>query len=461
MIDDMLNRTRNHHTILGELALRPIIEQHASTALLNLPLSGKEILSKGADKIYHHNNSFWEDLNMDKLKRTDLNIILNGFYIFDWFPRSPGLYYTPGGRRARNDAERKILSIEEGVIVYNPDGKTSMLNGGIGNIKLKPIEIGKKPHFFLSASSNGWCDEGLPIALPAELYDQVIDEIVTRGVVQRDVIGKLNYMPQSLSVVYSHYSEVPKMYLQVYELRHTDGHRSRNMEELRVRVAVSFTSEFREKRNIYATYTTFDPSLQGSFKESIQWMEEEYVQRKFNGRIITDFDQTCSHFSDAPFSLGKVMDLSLTGKELHSMGVYFNFRDILVNQEKIGLQINHLTINHTVETKYEFNGPVYGSVGDNAQTTNYIQQNDGPSTLDLHALLKELFMLKTAAGEEMKGQEQEKGLQVIEIAESEIKKGNGNKAIQGLVNAGKWTFDLATKVGASLIAAILKEQLHI
>src|SRR5579859_4001687 len=342
MIDDMINRTGNHHTILSDLALRPIIEQHASTALLNLTLSGKEdIPSKGPDKIYHHNNSFWEDLSTDKLKRTDLNIILEGFYIFDWFPRSPGLYYTPSGRRARENAGSDILSIDEGVIIYNPDGKTSMLNGGVGNIKLMPITLAEKPHFFLSASSNGWCDEGLPIALPAELYNDVVEEIVTRGVVERVIIGKLNYMPTSLSAVYSHYTEVPKMYLKVNDLRYIEGHRSRSKEELRVRVAVSFTGQFRDQRNTYATYTTFDPSQRGSFEESIQWMEEEYVQKKFNGRIVTDFDQTRSHFPDAPFSLGRVMDLSLTGKELNSLGIYFNFQDILTSQAKIGLQINH------------------------------------------------------------------------------------------------------------------------
>jgi len=85
---------------------------------------------------------------------------------------------------------------------------------------------------------------------------------------------------------------------------------------LETSVAVSFVSEYRGPANLYATYVTFRPDVEGSFEEAISWMKNEYVEGEYGGRIITDFDQTRTIFPEARLALSKVMDRLVSRGEL-------------------------------------------------------------------------------------------------------------------------------------------------
>ena len=288
-----------------------ISTQLSNAAFLDQPLNLPVLQLNKHDRIYHSNNGVWEAIILEKLRRTDVNILLDSFFIFEWFPRSPGLFYTREGRMAREEASSNIETLDQGVVIYNHHGKQSMLDGGIGNIRLKPIKLEKGNFYFVSASSDGECHEGFPVAIPESLYNTIIEEIVERGTVVRNLIGKLQLVPHSLLELYNGYKDVPKCYLEIIEISSAQHPKSLAMEELNVSVAVSFKSNFEGYNRIYASYVSFDPSNKKSFEERINWLEQDYVIEKYKGEVITDFDEITNHFANAKFSLNKVMNLRI------------------------------------------------------------------------------------------------------------------------------------------------------
>jgi hypothetical protein len=109
---------------------------------------------------------------------------LKAFFLFEWFPRSPDLYFTERGRRAREEAKYRTINTKNG-LAYHPVGKQSMLDGGVGNVRLGPIVIRDQEYFFMPASGNGSCHQGFPVALPSVLYEQCIAEIRDKGTIVR------------------------------------------------------------------------------------------------------------------------------------------------------------------------------------------------------------------------------------------------------------------------------------
>jgi transcriptional regulator with XRE-family HTH domain len=97
-----------------------------------------------ADSHFETNESFWEKV-LDEQLRANATVILKDFNLFEWFPRSPGLFHTKRGQLAREDAaDRRILSpmraspFSPDTRVYNLQGKVRMLQGGLGCIRLLP-----------------------------------------------------------------------------------------------------------------------------------------------------------------------------------------------------------------------------------------------------------------------------------------------------------------------------------
>lgn len=364
--DEAPERANKYVITLNDYQFRPVLFTHFSASNYLIPFISPQSTSKqstkGQDRTFHSNNELWEAIRYERFRRTDINMILDSFFLFEWFPRSPGLYHQPEARRARDDAMRRVMGIEEGVLVFDPYGKRSMLEGGVGNIRLQPIKLDNHFHYFMSASSNGSCHQGFPVAVPEEIYNPYYDEIVNRGTVVLNLVGKLRFIPHEYAELYSDYTDVPQLYLQVTGILPPVHPKSRSMEELRVSVAVSFTSDYEGSGRIYATFVNFDPSNRSSFKESLTWMEEEYVSKKYRGRVITDFDEQESHFRNAPFSLAKVMSLAVEESDIRQLG----FAPLSRHQQQIYIHIGEYIKYKTTESQI-------GSLGDNAQASDFTQ----------------------------------------------------------------------------------------
>jgi TIR domain-containing protein len=210
-------------------------------------------------------------------------------------PLKPGT--TRVGRRRSSD---------DHTVVFTPDGKESMLVGGIGCIRLKPISIGDEPHWLMTATSDGVVHTGVPIAVPMNIYAQLVPELQKAGAAWAVVRGELKFVDNTFVRLFDRSVQVPKLYLRVTDLQPCEPMSTAHF--LEASVAVSFLSKFEGRPKVYTTYVTFEPNVPGSFDDALTWMKEEYVEGEYKGRIITDFDQTQTIFEDARLALSSVMD---------------------------------------------------------------------------------------------------------------------------------------------------------
>lgn len=423
------------------------LKQHLSTSGY-LAHPDSTIQPPIADQIFHSNNELWEAFLRTKQLRIGHRVTLQSFFIFEWFPRSPGLYFTERGRDARREAQNRIRTIDNGVIVFDPYGKMSMLDGGIGNVRLRPIVVGGRDLVLMSGSSDGECHAGFPLAVPLELYESIIDEIRARGAVVRTVSGILKAIPKDLDFLYERYRDVPKLYLLVDEGKVPAVRKSRSMGDLNVSVASSFLSEYEGSPKVYACYVNTDPGDPNSLQDRVRWMEQTYVAKGYGGKIVTDFDELENHFDSAIFGLSKIMTLGLTSTDFNAIGSFsgsLNVGQIIVQQTVIKEQRM---------SQYNVFGSA-GAVGDNARAENFIQS----AASDLSGLAQELSLLKQTANERAQSNEQREAVQAISEAEEAAKAGNSTSMLKKLKAAGTWAAEIATSIGKDVLAKIIESQL--
>lgn len=103
-----------------------------------------------------------------------------------------------------------------------------------------------------------------------------------------------------------------------------------------------------------------------------------------------------------------------------------------------------------------------GAVGPNAKAKdmvfNQINTQTG-ETIDLANLAQELSVLRARLKEEAVEPEHDKAIGAVAEAEIEAKRGNGEKVLEYLSKAGKWAFDVATKIGTTIAASAIKASL--
>lgn len=234
------------------------------------------------------NESFWKKI-LDEEIRANAPVILEDFFLFEWFPRSPGLFHTKRGHDARVDAQRQqrwqfqgdpnnnwkynaIVKRTGGVGWDDPPlnlaGKTKMLEGGYGCIRLlpKPTELGTL--WFMSASSTLSPHEGVPLALNDHMYRACIDHIVEDGALGCSIFGTLKFLPKPLLSLYQDYVEVPSLYLLVEEVQPI--YASLPIVPL-VSVAVLFESDVSPRCS--AAYVSFAPAVKGEKEKRLEWLE--------------------------------------------------------------------------------------------------------------------------------------------------------------------------------------------
>jgi hypothetical protein len=253
-----------------------------------------------------------------------MEIVLERFYVVDWFPRAPGLYHTLDAKWAREEAFHYLhrgfenspirdhahrvgakRSANDYTVVFTPEGKLSMLQGGIGSIRLKPIRLfNNEMYWLMTATSDGVAHAGVPIAVPRTLYSRLLPQIHNLGAVCATIYGELDFLDDPFSRLFDRAVMVPRLYLRVTDLTPHELIPA----NLETSVAVSFVSDYQGLAKVYATYVTFQPNVEGSFQNAVSWMKREYVEGEYRGRIITDFDQTRTIFPEARLALSSVMD---------------------------------------------------------------------------------------------------------------------------------------------------------
>src|SRR5262245_5545917 len=143
------------------------------------------------DRAFNTNEDLWANVIAEKI-RANTVVELQDFVLTEWIPRSPGTFHTHSAAEARQEAwhycspEKIIhparrgthpishLALERayrapGTVVFSPEGKLSMIEGGIGCVRLQPVQLRDGQFWLLGATSSGVAHEGLIVALNNEL----------------------------------------------------------------------------------------------------------------------------------------------------------------------------------------------------------------------------------------------------------------------------------------------------
>jgi hypothetical protein len=294
---------------------------------------------------FSSNEDFWHAVLRERL-RASRAVSLSGFYLSEWIPRSPGLFHTPAAARSRDIAMNMVVSEpyaeelawidhadlpqferevygEEGTLkylrIFDAYGKVKMLRGGVGCIRLRRHSIEGQPVWLVSASSTLTAHEGVPLAVPDDRYMDVIDSLASDGVVYcSSIVGTLRYVPDFLGDLYQ-WPDVPPVYLQVEDIRRGRRPEDDTLSHAMVSVAVSFESknaQLRPPGGLWATYFTFFPGVEGSLQLRRDWLRDSYVGERYQGKVISDFDEQVPRFGGAPFGLIRVFDGTLQADKI-------------------------------------------------------------------------------------------------------------------------------------------------
>lgn len=345
------------------------IEAQLAPANLVLPPAPTAAETRTAVSNCDSNESFWGKVLNEGI-RANATVTLTYFLLFEWFPRSPGLFHTKRGKFAREDAaDHRILRSTEKysspeVTVYDLYGKIRMLEGGLGCIRLLPKKTENGTLWFMSASSTTSAHEGVPVAMRNSHYNRCISYISTYGVMPCSIIGTLKFLPKPLLSLYGDYTDVPGLYLLVEEVEPASSPTRLPKGPPLVSVAVTFGADISQ---VSAAYVSFVPGDSGSIASALEWLDR-YVD-SYGGTVVTDFDEQMRRFSGAVFSLDKVCNGRLSESEMRPFTAPWYYRSdpvvegLLAGQDRlIAYRINIGEVN--------VSGDVFSNIGSGAVVVN-------------------------------------------------------------------------------------------
>lgn len=118
---------------------------------------------------------------------------------------------------------------------------------------------------------------------------------------------------------------------------------------------------------------------------------------------------------------------------------------------------------HMSSDQYHISGQA-AAIGPNARVegNTFVQQwTQAASDLDLPALASELALLRAALRKEAQDIEHDQALASVASAEAAAKQSDGPATLKHLKSAGKWAFDVATKIGTTVAAKAIQNAIGI
>ena len=124
---------------------------------------------------------------------------LRGFQLTEWVPRAPGVWWTDEGQQRRDAAAG--YAIEQWVpgskrqTVYSPRGKYLMVSGGVGTNRFLPHAGEGGRYRPVCATSSGFCDAGIPIAMLEDVYLAIQEPLNRSQGLEVDLAGRVAELP--------------------------------------------------------------------------------------------------------------------------------------------------------------------------------------------------------------------------------------------------------------------------
>ena len=260
-----------------------------------------ETARQAEDQTYTSNEEFWAVFLEKPSVRMEW-VKLPRFQVTDWFPRSPGQYHAQWAKYARDDA-RDFLTERDGVRFFRPEGKGLMMEGGIGSVRFKPLIIEHSECWLCTATSDGLCHTGIPLAVP----DYLVEHVDYGFGGYYDVRGQIRILPRFLEGYFGHLERVPQIYVLVDAIEPVGAHSDRTPSVL-ITPMIYFTARRGQLEQPVQGYVTFAQCRADSVTEqdrAADWMAW-YVEQ-YGEQIITDYDQQRPAFKGVPFGLDNIM----------------------------------------------------------------------------------------------------------------------------------------------------------
>lgn len=250
------------------------------------------------EHIFTSNKDFWHAA-INSFFHDGMRIQLNGFHLTEWIPFAPGKYFT---REASKDRSRALHFINrERIYEYLPQGKSSMIGGGIGSVRLSAKSLLSNTYYILGASSTGISHQGIPVALPEKEHFKIIRNLRKHGGCLTNLVGTIRIIPLPTNFI-EYGRNIPKVCLFIDKIEEI---RPSFAEELMVSVAIAFRNEsgkLRYSSDFAWSFCSFSlDSSDNNLNSAVDWLLD-YVLRHFHTAhpsILNDFDEMVPHF-DCP-----------------------------------------------------------------------------------------------------------------------------------------------------------------
>jgi hypothetical protein len=420
------------------------------------------------DRVFRNEVEFWKGVPRHLLA----TVRLEGFRLCDWFPRAPGVGFSPRadavhaewyadqpafdellarmneiGRKPKRERLDFALKFDPHDKYERKAGLAHRMieEGGLGTIRLLPGHLIGDDYWFGTAVACGIVDLGIPVAIPASCMER--SEASWGDKV--NITGKVRFLTEAgLDVIAGQVLHAPPVLVFVQEMTVTKRPRDDLEPRMQIRPVV-----------LLAPDASDDPtSLSFAFVDRIYSAEKDLspgigeslssLAVKLGGRILTNFDQVTPTLADAPLSYQKLLQKKYDEQLLLRLA-----RD----NGKLVQQVNnniHIEAGRLVMAEYKNYGQA-GAFGENARADNATFVQQAPADLvDAVELANQLAAVRDKMNEQAKADEPEQkaAIGVVSEAQEAAKKGETSKALELLKTAGKWTLDVAKSVAAKLVA---------
>jgi hypothetical protein len=231
------------------------------------------------------------------------SIHLKGFRITDWFPRAPGLFWSPNARMEREYVyhNRPERDPELG-LVYTPESKMGLIEGGgIGTIRLRPRNVDNTLCWFATALTGTHCHVGIPLAIP----DSLLQQSGVRWGDKVNLRGRVRFLHDvGLEEVARELRGVRPILVVVDELEGTVTRRKADDPIIITPVALFQTDGDRYERSRYS-FVQCAAGSDSELNQATEWIVK--YSAKHSGHIITNFDEQKPILADAPLSYQRLV----------------------------------------------------------------------------------------------------------------------------------------------------------
>jgi hypothetical protein len=345
----------------------------------------KDFLSvQGRKRVeYWSEDHFWQDVLQTGQVYDTCQVLLKDFQLIHWIPRAPGQYYTRDACHSREAAQRFVVARERNHVVFDPQGKSEMVIGGVGCLRLSEKQIGGERLYFLCATSSGIAHKGLLIGLPRNLYEKVIEDIERRGAVICSISGQIRYWAGEETLPTYAPRNIPRMYLYANKIDISWI----KPDAIDVTAAVLFRGTVGGEEGTFFVYSHFNPcerhSIDNTIDQCINWMERTYVRGLYNGQILTDFDEVTPRFEDVTFPVRALMNPRTDRRAMIKMCSELYLHRSSHDREAVETLVEHIISERTMTMNITITGDG-NVVGNNNKVVTKI--NEGLSGQDVRQL---------------------------------------------------------------------------